>query len=212
MIFDAWREEWTAGEFRPLRAAYAAGLAAFEDLKAEAERVAADPDLTGEGKAFALRQYSEGRPVLALETLREALAGAEAAIAGRRAALVLPASRDAIEEMRRAELRAALRTADAGMVAGRLGAAGLASGDPELLLAVATAHPLASGVSRETHERLRDAAIRQRFPDELAAIAELEAATAVVSGVERELAKEVTARSAPPERRVPRMTMESANA
>ena len=207
---NQWRETWTGGPFRPLRSAYDAGAEALADLKREAERVAADPDLTGEGKRAAMADYVGGRPAIAHDALRRAMAETERTLATMRDALTLPEAETVIEEMRRAELRAAFRGGGDDITAKDRQAALLGS-DVALLVAVASAPAVVSALPPAVHEQVRQRAIRLLYPAELAEIAEIEAARDVVAAVEKSLAKEVASRRTT-ERLVPRMTLETMNA
>ncbi|ACA21203.1 hypothetical protein M446_6970 (plasmid) [Methylobacterium sp. 4-46] len=127
------------------------------------ERTRRDPHLTEAGKRDKITTVATRDTLGPLRRTQREVAEVKAQVAAKRAACVVRRGTDPVEEMRRQEVRAFLRSLpDPGK---RIGAA---MQDPEIARAVVEASPMLSGMDAANYQRIHDEVVKAEHGDVLA--------------------------------------------
>lgn len=161
------------------------GLTSLADrAKAKAAEVAADPNLSDQGRKTAMQAWFKAEALPTLSGGKTAIEGADADIFGVKAVMTrfAPDKTDIAGAMVRAQTRDWLRAMPAAARTALLTAPDI---DPGITLAIAEAPPALSGVSPAQADRIATAALAALNPNEMAKIAGIEEAAVAVADAQR---------------------------
>lgn len=167
-----------------LAESYRGLLSLAERAKAKAAEVAADPNLSDQGRKTAMQAWFKAEALPTLSGGKNAINGADADIFGVKAVMTrfAPDKTDIAGAMVRAQTRDWLRSMPPAARTALLTAPEI---DPGITLAIAEAPPALSGVTPAQADRLATAALAALNPNEMATIAGIEEAAVAVADAQR---------------------------